>query len=178
LASADSNGRNNLLIFKEDGSMLFSCDACQLGNHSNSDIEDAFPPAIKSTPLGTKMIIERTSSANHEVYSLPGKLPGCSTSTSSVVNSSVTTGDPSLPTSAYPNPSNGRVRITYELPVGVSTGEIVLLTEDGKEVKRYQVTDAFNDLLIEESDLPSGSYFYKLVTEKGNGVAKRIVLIK
>ena len=84
----------------------------------------------------------------------------------------------SLPTFAYPNPSSGQVRITYELPAGVQRGQIILLTEDGREVKRYQVTNAFNDLLIEESDLPNGSYFYKLVTDKGESQAKRIVRLK
>jgi hypothetical protein len=70
------------------------------------------------------------------------------------------------------------VRIAYELPLGVSSGEIVLLSEDGKEVKRYMVTNAFNDLLIEAPELPSGSYFYKLVTEKGESLVKKIALIK
>ena len=179
LISGDTNGRNILLIFKEDGSLLFSCDTCQLDGEINLiGYQYGFPSAIQATSAGTKMIVLKGYPANPEVYSLPGKLPGCSTSTLGVTNPSIAGSDPSLPTSAYPNPSNGRVHITYELPVGVSTGEIVLLTEDGKEVKRYQVTGAFNDLLIEESDLPSGSYFYKLVTNKGESPAKRIVWLK
>ena len=156
-----------LQIFKENGTLLFSCNNCGLYD-------------IQSTTNGTKML---TSGDPYgippgiKVYSLPGKLPGSST-TLGVTNPSIISGNPSLPTSAYPNPSNGRVRITYELPPGVLTGQIILLTEDGKEVKRYQVTNAFNDLLIEESDLPSGSYFYKLVTDKGESHAKRIVRLK
>lgn len=76
---------------------------------------------------------------------------------------------------AYPNPSNGRVRIAYDLPNGVTSGEIVLTTSDGREVKRYHITNAFSDLLIEEGNLPAGSYFYKVVTTRGESPAQRIV---
>ena len=159
---------NGLEAFKEDGTLLFSCDTCTF-------------KGIRSTERGSKMIIQHSNlniwDLGVEVYSLPGKLPGAST-TLGVTNPSIISGNPSLPISVYPNPSNGRVRITYELPSGVSTGQIILLTEDGREAKRYHVTNAFNDLLIEESDLPSGSYFYKLVTDKGESQAKRIVLLK
>jgi hypothetical protein len=84
----------------------------------------------------------------------------------------------SLPTSAYPNPSQGRVRIAYQLPSGVSSGEVVLTDEVGREVKRFHVTSAFSDLEIQESDLPSGSYFYRLVTSNGESAAQRIVCEK
>gem|GEM_PF-3538982 len=80
--------------------------------------------------------------------------------------------------SAYPNPSSGRVRIAYQLPPGVSFGEVILTQEDGTEMKRYRVTSAFSDLLIDGGDLPSGAYFYKLVTEKGGSPVRRIVIMK
>ena len=111
------------------------------------------------------------------VYSLPGKLPGCSTIASASVTPSIAY-DPVLPTSAYPNPSSGRMRIAYQLPAGVSSGEVILTREDGSEVKRYRVTNAFSDLLIDESELPSGAYFYKLVTEKGESSPQKISVLK
>jgi hypothetical protein len=70
------------------------------------------------------------------------------------------------------------VRIAYELPSGVSSGDLILTTEDGREVNRYRVTSAFSDLLIESDDLPSGSYFYHLQTEKGESQTQRIVMAK
>ncbi|MFI5202224.1 MAG: T9SS type A sorting domain-containing protein [Candidatus Kapaibacterium sp.] len=111
------------------------------------------------------------------MYSLPGKLPHCTTTLSGVTPSTAYA-DPYIPTSAYPNPSSGRVRIAYQLPPGVSSGEIILTTEDGTEVKRYHVTSAFSDLLIQESDLPSGTYFYKLVTAKGESPVQAISIMK
>lgn len=45
-------------------------------------------------------------------------------------------------------------------------------------MKRYRVTSAFSDILIDGADLPSGAYFYKLVTAKGESAALPISLIR
>jgi hypothetical protein len=175
----DRTQQTALRVIREDSTILFSCDSCEL---YNGGLSRSPSDGIFATDSGVKMMVNNSiANGKHviDVYSLPGKLPGCPTSTLGVSDPpSVAGNNPSLPTSAYPNPSNGRVRITYELPLGVSSGEIVLLTEDGKEVKRYMVTNAFSDLLIEAPELPSGSYFYKLVTEKGESATKRIVWLK
>jgi len=83
-----------------------------------------------------------------------------------------------LSSSAYPNPSNGQIRIEYQLPEGVSTGELIITNIEGIEIKKYQVGNIFNEILIEKSDLPSGSYFYKLVTEKGESEARKIMILR
>lgn len=124
------------------------------------------------------MLVQESSPAEFDVYSLPGKLPRCSTTQFAGVNPSITYEGSTLPTSAYPNPSSGRVRIAYQLPAGVSSGEVILTREDGTEVKRYRVTSAFSDLLIDGADLPSGAYFYKLVTEKGESPVQAISIMK
>jgi hypothetical protein len=166
-------------VFKDDGTLLFSCDQCSLGAVPYTGGSYGAVSGIKSTPNGTKMVVGRGNvDTKVEVYSLPGKLPTCSTTPLSAVNSSTAYTNPTLPTSAYPNPTSGQVRIAYELPSGVSSGDLILTAEDGREVKRYRVTSAFSDLLIEPSDLSSGSYFYKLVTEKGESQSQRIVMTK
>jgi hypothetical protein len=170
LHTLDSVNMDVLRIFKEDGSLLFNCDNCWLSSKNS---------VVTNTDSGAKMIIVRGgNNQRFEVYSLPGKLPTCSTTPTSAVNPSIAYTNPTLPTSAYPNPSSGQVRIAYELPSGVSSGDLILTTEDGREVKRYHVTSAFSDLLIDAGDLPSGSYFYHLVTEKGESGAQRIVMTK
>ncbi|MDP4198037.1 MAG: T9SS type A sorting domain-containing protein [Bacteroidota bacterium] len=167
-----------LRAFKEDGTVLFSCDTCYLGAvQASQEIEGAVL-GIRSTPGGTKMIVGRGfADSIVEVYSLPGKLPPCPQK-AGIINASSSLPDAVLPTSAYPNPASGRVRIAYDLPKGVASGEMILTSEDGREVKRYHVTNVFSDLLIEATDLPSGSYFYKLVTDKGESPSKRIVWMK
>jgi hypothetical protein len=165
---------NTVLIFREDGAKLFSLSKCQFTQNIGAPFGSTF--SIIPTASGTKMLIDYPYPGNHQVYSLPGKLPSCS-QTLGVNDPAVAFSRTSIPTSAYPNPTTGRVRIAYELPAGVSSGELVLMTVEGKEEKRYHVTNAFNDLLIEVGDLPSGSYFYKLVTEKGESEVRRIELV-
>lgn len=167
---------DNLHIFSETGEPLFQCNGCGFGQYYQT-----YPhyfnflftyEGFKSTSTGTKMLIGYNSIV--EVYSLPGRLP--SSSQMLTVGGDPSNANYALTLSmAYPNPSSGRVRIAYELPSGVQSGEILLTTSDGREVKRYHITNAFNDLLIEGCDLPSGSYFYKLVTERGESAARRIV---
>ena len=70
------------------------------------------------------------------------------------------------------------MRIEYTLPDGVQTGKLIITDLQGNEVKRYRVGTAFNDILISKSDLASGSYFYKIITEKGESNAKRLVVLK
>jgi hypothetical protein len=170
----------SLKLFKENGTILFSCDSCNLYSGQNDAATEGYfnRPPIYTTETGTKMLVKDLR-VNHNsilVYSLPGKLPG-GTAKSGVNSPSIISGN-SLPVSAYPNPSNGQMRISYKLLAGESTGELVILTTGGAEVKRYRVGNGFNDILIEKSDLPSGSYFYKLVTDKGESEVQKLIILK
>lgn len=164
-------------ILREDGSTLFSCDSCQLYN-STSPSTFGLPASIKSTDSGVKMMIARYSRASGtselDIYSLPGKIPNPHSNQSDVTPSFVQP-EGGISTSAYPNPSSGIIRIAYQLPIGVSSGELILTDEAGREVKRYRVTSAFSDLEIQAADLPSGAYFYKIVTQQGESAMQKIV---
>ena len=185
LASVPKSSESSALaIYNASGTLLFSRDSCYLGTNNSANetaspnLDGNFPSAIKSTSHGTKMIITTTTNNQHvEVYSLPGKLPGCQ-KTLAAVNPTITYEGNSIPTSAYPNPTNGSIRIAYQLPVGIFSGEIVVTSETGTEMKRYQVTDAFSDLLIDGNEFPSGSYFYKVVTDKGTSITGKFTVVK
>ncbi len=171
-------------VFDESGTEIFSCDSC-LPNHENLSsgafILEMNASFIVNTSNGPKLTIQNFATGKLEVYSLPGKFPNCcySTANLSVTDApSIITSGNSFPTFAYPNPTNGKVRVEYKLPIGVTSGEIVITSSGGNEVKRYRVTDTFNDILIEQTDLASGSYFYRLVTEKGESEAKRLVVTR
>jgi hypothetical protein len=157
----------HITVYNENGNVQFGCENCWLNN-------------IINTNEGPKMLIDyyrSDSLIQTSVFSLPGKLPTGGIARSSVSSPTIISNNV-LPTSAYPNPSNGQIHIEYKLPDGVPTGEIVITNIQGTEVKRYKVGSVFNDILIEKSDLPSGSYFYKLVTEKGESEARRIIILK
>ncbi|HEX5316335.1 MAG TPA: hypothetical protein VFX22_06765, partial [Candidatus Kapabacteria bacterium] len=165
LTGQDSTFYHEMQVYSENGNILFSCDTCAPypDPFTTSDLRYINNPNevsvfIKTTDQGTKMLITRGGNDSIRVYSLPGKLPSCSNALLGVTPSNSVGTNPSLPTSAYPNPSQGRVRIAYQLPSGVSSGEVVLTDEEGREVNRYHVTSAFSDLEIQESDLPGGSY--------------------
>jgi hypothetical protein len=165
----------NAFVFNEDGLMVFECDKCS-PNYPLANGGDALSESVVTTENGSKLFLT-DSLFNTLVYSLPGKLPGCTTK-SSVESPSIISSGSSLPTSAYPNPSNGQIRIEYQLPDGVATGEIVIMNLQGIEVRKYQVGNIFNYILVERSDLPSGNYFYKLVTGKGESEMKKIIVAK
>jgi hypothetical protein len=160
-----------LRVIHANGEVLFGCDTCDRAYGLGASYPGLTPSPILNSPVGAKMLV--THDTQSEVYSLPGRLPGSTQMLS--VNPNSQSSWSQLESIAYPNPSSGRVRIAYDLPSGVTSGEIVLTASDGREVKRYHITNAFSDLLIEESDLPSGSYFYKVVTSRGESAAQRIV---
>ncbi len=163
--------------YDENGKQLFSSDSANGSSIFNTEGGTKLLLTQWSTPGASQYV--QFSSSGTSVYSLPGKLPSpMRTPQAGVIPSSIAGGSGPIPTSAYPNPSNGQLRVAYTLPVGVATGELVVTDVQGHEVKSYRVGNAFNDILLSKSDLPSGSYFYKIVTEKGDSNPQRLVVVK
>lgn len=114
------------------------------------------------------------------IYSLPGTLyiPCCNDSFSAGMPNPLG-GSINYGMSAFPNPSNGNnTTIEFHLPQGENKGEVVVYTMQGMELKRYQVDNTFHNLLISNSDLHSGTYFYQLLTANGATGAKKMVVVK
>lgn len=170
-----SGPANDITVWNENGTVLFKRDSFTLRSHYTGADATRIKDGIFNTPLGTKMILVHPTEPKYEVYSLPGKLPTSNTKLSATdAPTIISSSSPS--TSAYPNPSNGKIRVAYSLPEGVTTGELVITSTDGREVKRYRVGNMFNDILIEKSELASGAYFYKLITERGESEARKFVI--
>ena len=132
---------------------------------------------------GYKLIVtvdslNKYSTKEHRIYGLVGAiLPTSPTQTNT------------LPTSQYqkqistnpilsmpmPNPSNEKTLIGYELPYGTNQAELVIFDITGKEIKRYVVDSNFSTLELDNTDIPSGTYFYKM---SGISEAKKMVIIK
>jgi len=88
------------------------------------------------------------------VYALPGSI--------------ATKAAPGLPAGnpihrAFPNPSRGFTNIPYELPDGVTEGEIRLVDMHGIAVRTFRVDDHFDHLRIDTSSLPAGVYAHALL---------------
>ncbi len=167
-----------IAIYNENQDLLFSCIGCSFamstgysGGNSILDLSGAFQ-VINDT---ARMMIRNVFEGSTDIYNLPGKLPVCKTSVMGKDETTIISGG-AVPLKAYPNPSNGKIRIEYSLPESVTRGEILITTADGREVKRYRVGNMFNHILIEKSELASGAYFYKLITERGESQARKFVI--
>ena len=163
-------------IYSED-SLLFS-----LTGHLENGYRGTCYGPIFNTDSGTKMILD-LASTQIQVYSLPGKLicgpdsccrNGAITGQKGFIHKS---NNFNL-SNTYPNPSNNFTKIDYQLPKGVNKGEIIFYDINGKEIKRYSVDNTFNTLLINNSDLPAGTYMYHLVTKNGGTMGKKMIIIK
>jgi len=64
------------------------------------------------------------------------------------------------------------------LPKEERQGELILYNIQGAEVKRYKVDNTFKDILLDNTQLPAGTYFYQLQTKKGAVGTKKMVVIK
>ena len=164
---SDQNGPYAIVtqIVNEDGTIMFT--ATNQGPIVYPNAPQIQVP-IYNTNTGTKLILSGEDSSAY-VYGLAGTL------TAGIIANPNNTQNGLM---AYPNPTSSSTRIAYTLPNGVNTGEIVFYDTQGKEVKRFNVDNSFNTLLISTEDLQSGLYYYNLQTTQGTSEAKKLVTIK
>jgi hypothetical protein len=85
---------------------------------------------------------------------------------------------PTIPTEPMPNPSANEVKITFTLPQGVSQGELDLFDGSGKKIKSYQVDDRFGFIMLDNSQLTPGMYYYNIVANGQVSSTQKLVLMK
>ncbi|MCK9613870.1 MAG: T9SS type A sorting domain-containing protein [Bacteroidales bacterium] len=157
-------------IYKEDGTLIFQADSMGPLVKVNTP-QSQYP--IYNTSYGTKMILSCTN-GQAKVFSLPGTL----TTDIAEANGQLMQAQSGQLSKLYPNPSNGAVTLQYELPNGETEGELILYNMQGMEVKRYKIDNTFSDILLDNTQLPAGTYFYQLQTSKGAVGTKKMVIIK
>lgn len=74
---------------------------------------------------------------------------------------------------AYPNPANSNVSISYNV---TEQSEIVIYNIVGEKVRAYLASPSGNNLKIETSDLPAGTYFYSMISDSKITGTKRLVI--
>lgn len=156
-------------IYNDDGSVIFSDTGAAIVRPNW--LMQQYP--IYNSSQGTKMILSYENKQT-KVFSLPGTL----TTGIQNGNEQLIQAQGGSISNVYPNPTTGAVTLQYELPKGGSSGEIVLYNQQGAEVKRYTVDDTFKELLLDNTMLPAGTYFYQLQTSKGAVGTKKMVVIK
>jgi hypothetical protein len=163
--------RNSTRIVNELGNVIMAADS--FAPLVAANVPQTQVP-IYNTPLGTKMILSggaNSTSNDARVYSLCGIL------TTSIEPVNFSSEDIST-LSAFPNPSSNQTTIEYQFPPGITSGEIILYDMNGVEVKRYKVDSMFSNILLDNSSLKSGTYFYQLAASGNIIGTKKMVVIK
>jgi hypothetical protein len=155
-------------IYNEDGTLIFA-DTSAPWVHPNWEMQQ-WP--VYNTSLGTKMILS-CQNGDARVFSLPGTLTtGINEGNGQLVKAQ---GDK---LNLYPNPSSRSATLQYMLPEGEREGTIILYNMQGKEIKRYKVDNTFHDLLLDNTQLNAGTYYYQLQTTKGIAGGKKMIVVK
>jgi hypothetical protein len=126
---------------------------------------------IYNTTQGTKLILSYIN-GQAKVFGLGGTL-----TTAIQTHGPDGTVPGSALSAAMPNPSSSQSRIDYSLPKGINEGTVVFYNIEGKEIKRFNVDNSFDHLLLSTSDLAAGTYFYRLETSGNSSEAKKLVVI-
>lgn len=101
-----------------------------------------------------------------DVYSLPG--------TQVIMGNKEGFQDQTIPElSVVPNPSNDICKIFYSLTADEER-DIIIYDLNGKEVKRFKVDSTFNHIVINNTDLPAGTYMYQI---EGTSPAKQMIIV-
>ena len=74
---------------------------------------------------------------------------------------------------AYPNPANQNVSISYNVS---ERSEIIFYNIVGKQVKSILVDAGTRNIEVETSSLPSGTYFYSMISNSKITETKRLVI--
>ncbi len=168
-------------VMDEDGTVLWSesdCGRCFI----SADVFPGSTTPIVNTDSGTKMIIHVEDSLGNgglskiKVYSLSGTLSTAIAEGNGQLMQGQ--GGQGQLINLYPNPSSNSATLQYQLPKGEQQGEIVLYNTQGAEVKRYKVDNTFKDVLLDNTMLPTGTYFYQLQTAKGSIGTKKMVIVR
>ncbi|MGQ0828429.1 MAG: T9SS type A sorting domain-containing protein [Bacteroidota bacterium] len=172
-----ANYVNNVYVYDEFGTILFSQDSVQPGGFNGNESNP-----IVYTTTGIKMLLSRANAQEKKayVYSLPGIL-ACNECANGVISGIVpTSGDNNMNnlSNPYPNPTYNTTTIPYNLAEGENTGQIVFFDLLGNEIKRFEVDRMFNQLHISAIDLAPGTYYYNLQTNKSNSQGKTLVVVK
>ena len=161
-------GSCHYVVFDEDGLIISNIDSCSWDFEVHNIGVDSFVAFVNK--FGTTDVA---------VYSLPGTLPCNSCGSGPGLGISVNPGSENgvFLSAPVPNPSSTQARIEYKLKPG-TTAEIRVFNASGKLLRTYKVDSTFDYLLLDNSDLPSGVYYYKIVTSGMQTSAKKMIIIK
>lgn len=172
---ANTGSDYSIRVFDEAGNTLFARDSCGISNTGTAPFR-----GIAYSSGGVKLIVQRLYTNITEIYSLPGFLP-CNECSSGVISGlqeqpGTNETSPERSPAPYPNPASSVITVPYRFPPGEHTGFLVFYDLSGREIKRFSVTDAFQDIQLSVADLAAGTYLYQIETRSGIIPGNKIVV--
>jgi hypothetical protein len=73
------------------------------------------------------------------------------------------------------NPIKGLSFINYQMPQGITEGELLITNLQGKLVDQSEVKGNAGSILLNAQDYPSGIYQFTLLTSKGQETIRLVV---
>jgi hypothetical protein len=77
---------------------------------------------------------------------------------------------------AFPNPANSSVTISYEMKEQYNQGKIVIFDMLGKKMKEIAITDKQGMSKISVTDLKDGIYFYSIIVDSKAIATKKLIV--
>lgn len=115
--------------------------------------------------------------AGSSVYSLPGTIPCDICGNGLGLAKTEKTIFPNIST-PIPNPSGNQARIDYSLPSDAKNATLNIYNTTGQIVKSYTVDQTFNSLIIDNTTLNSGVYYYNIAVAGSTSTTKKMIVIK
>jgi len=152
--------------------------------NENSNVVDSIPDVViqwdnSFTVYSTannqfRAVVQNSNGTS--IYNLPGTIPCelCGNGLGVAKNQKSRDGI----SEPIPNPSSGQVKITFQLPQDVKDGEIEIFNTNGQKIKSYKVDNAFGYIMVDNSILPSGIYYYNLISNGNITSTKKMVVFK
>ena len=167
--NGNPNAAGKVQLINESGSVITTIDSADI---------DTDVPVIQTVGNSTYKLVLKCGKDKWCVYALPGTIP-CDKCGNGLglgkPGKGTTSGNISNP---IPNPSNSQTTVEYALPIGATSGVIDIYNMNGQKVKSYKVDNTFNNLLIDNKELNSGTYYYYLTVNGERSETKKMVVVK
>lgn len=106
----------------------------------------------------------------YHIYSVPGSMPQQTTGMKPDATSEGSS------TNLYPNPMDNAATLAYSLPAGVYEGAIHIYNAAGQQVRSYNISSQFSNILVSRGELPPGHYTYKVTAQNTAPVSRMFII--
>jgi hypothetical protein len=156
-------------VYRSTGALLQKIDSCRFLNYGQGLVYGPYwnHSPIINTQAGAKLILSHVN-GSVKVYGLCSVLP------TNIAKDQLDAESNALP---YPNPSSTKTILPYKM-IGSEKGAIIIYNIQGQKIKELEVDHNFENIILENNELSSGTYFYTLKTSSSESKAKKFIVAK